>query len=222
MLQSQAYESTLLQFFDWCNTTTNCSFHAQDSKTIFQNLTSAADLNPIPAPGCNATAGRFIDPLPCQNSINIKPSVLKVIKTSGTPIYLKVRRGTELSNSRDRNTTNLPPNSNRERAAAEHARLATSPNRHPHLPSRVGRTLLCTVSSNSRKRDSSLYTHLIKQNRSDLRKCSNSMSRLVSRRYLRDPQSANEHGQCHFSPRSGIITILHDRYTMYWFSSTPQ
>lgn len=55
MLQSQGYESTFLQFFEWCNTTTDCSFYAQDSKSIFQNLISQADKDPIPAPGCNAT-----------------------------------------------------------------------------------------------------------------------------------------------------------------------
>ncbi|TID23570.1 hypothetical protein E2P81_ATG03135 [Venturia nashicola] len=54
-VESQAYESTLLHFFAWCNTTTNCSFHAQDSKKIFQTLINQADTNPIPAPGCNTT-----------------------------------------------------------------------------------------------------------------------------------------------------------------------
>ena len=45
-------ESTVSQFFKWCNTTSDCAFYHHDLPAIFDNLVDEANANPIPAPGC--------------------------------------------------------------------------------------------------------------------------------------------------------------------------
>lgn len=55
--ESSTYENELDRFFDWCSKNTMCALHGQkDLPHIFDNLVAEADKNPIPAPGCLATA----------------------------------------------------------------------------------------------------------------------------------------------------------------------
>lgn len=57
MTESLSYESTLNQFFQWCNSTTSCAFHGHDLPTIFDSLIDQADQVPVAAPGCTGETG---------------------------------------------------------------------------------------------------------------------------------------------------------------------
>ncbi|KAG9235189.1 hypothetical protein BJ875DRAFT_483477 [Amylocarpus encephaloides] len=53
LIKSNTYESTLNEFFKWCNTTIQCALINQDAPGIFDKLIGTANTNPIPAPGCS-------------------------------------------------------------------------------------------------------------------------------------------------------------------------
>lgn len=53
--EATAYEDTLNQFFAWCNTTTTCPLHDQDTRSIFSSILQTASKTPIPALGCLQT-----------------------------------------------------------------------------------------------------------------------------------------------------------------------
>ncbi|KAI4242555.1 MAG: hypothetical protein L6R40_003936 [Gallowayella cf. fulva] len=53
--EATAYETTLDQFFAWCNTTTNCTLHGQDAAAVYESILGSAEEQPIAAPGCNST-----------------------------------------------------------------------------------------------------------------------------------------------------------------------
>jgi len=71
--ESTTYELTLNNFFDWCNTTTNCSLHGQDARTIFDSLIKTADTKPIPAPGCAPTGDN-----PCRADVTGEEILINV------------------------------------------------------------------------------------------------------------------------------------------------
>ena len=53
--EATTYESTMNQFFAWCNTTTNCTLFGQDVAAVFDSTVRTAEVQPIPAPGCLST-----------------------------------------------------------------------------------------------------------------------------------------------------------------------
>lgn len=53
--EATAYEDTLNQFFEWCNTTTTCALYDQDTRSIFSFILQTASKIPIQAPGCLQT-----------------------------------------------------------------------------------------------------------------------------------------------------------------------
>lgn len=55
-IESNAYETTLDKFFEWCNITTDCALHGQDAARIFDELIDSANIKPIPALGCSASS----------------------------------------------------------------------------------------------------------------------------------------------------------------------
>jgi hypothetical protein len=51
-----AYETTLNQFFDWCDRNNTCALNGgNNSSAIFDQILLQAAQSPIPAPGCNGT-----------------------------------------------------------------------------------------------------------------------------------------------------------------------
>ncbi|KAK6526511.1 hypothetical protein TWF694_005094 [Orbilia ellipsospora] len=49
------YENTLNQFFQWCDTSSECVLQGQDVAALFDTLVQNASKTPIPAPGCPST-----------------------------------------------------------------------------------------------------------------------------------------------------------------------
>ncbi|EPS39977.1 hypothetical protein H072_6376 [Dactylellina haptotyla CBS 200.50] len=53
--EAVTYESTLNQFFLWCDTSSECALRGQDVAGLFDTLIQNATKSPIPAPGCPST-----------------------------------------------------------------------------------------------------------------------------------------------------------------------
>ncbi|KAL8812216.1 MAG: hypothetical protein Q9223_001539 [Gallowayella weberi] len=53
--EATAYETTLNQFFAWCNTTANCALRGQDIAGVYDSVVRTAEEHPIPAPGCTSS-----------------------------------------------------------------------------------------------------------------------------------------------------------------------
>lgn len=47
-----AYEDSFNRFAAWCERTTSCALHGRDVAVMFDSLVARADVQPIPAPGC--------------------------------------------------------------------------------------------------------------------------------------------------------------------------
>ncbi|KAL8682101.1 MAG: hypothetical protein Q9186_001806 [Xanthomendoza sp. 1 TL-2023] len=56
--EATAYETTLNQFFAWCNTTANCTLRGQDAAGLYESVVRTAEEHPIPAAGCMDSACR--------------------------------------------------------------------------------------------------------------------------------------------------------------------
>ncbi|KAL8799821.1 MAG: hypothetical protein Q9182_005616 [Xanthomendoza sp. 2 TL-2023] len=53
--EGTAYETTIIQFFAWCNTTANCTLRGQDIAGVYESVVRTAEEHPIPAPGCTSS-----------------------------------------------------------------------------------------------------------------------------------------------------------------------
>ncbi|KAF5245808.1 hypothetical protein FAUST_1595 [Fusarium austroamericanum] len=61
LAESTGYESTLNEFFNWCDRNSTCALHGKNSSRIWDEVLSRAGSKPIPAPGCNGT---------CRSDVN--------------------------------------------------------------------------------------------------------------------------------------------------------
>jgi pimeloyl-ACP methyl ester carboxylesterase len=50
--EARAYERELLRFAEWCDATETCALHGQDVLAVYDEVTTGADEQPIPAPKC--------------------------------------------------------------------------------------------------------------------------------------------------------------------------
>lgn len=55
LTESVTYETTLNQFFEWCNNNSSCPLNGDNPKEVFNSLVHNATRSPIPAPSCNGT-----------------------------------------------------------------------------------------------------------------------------------------------------------------------
>ncbi|TPX09099.1 uncharacterized protein E0L32_001638 [Thyridium curvatum] len=86
LTEAVTYESTLNQFFDWCNTTSECAFHGRDLPTIFDDLVDRAEREPLPAPECKAdpTKGCRADVTSYDILRNVQPLLTRVNATASS------------------------------------------------------------------------------------------------------------------------------------------
>ncbi|KAH7198447.1 DSBA-like thioredoxin domain-containing protein [Fusarium flagelliforme] len=55
LAESTGYETTLNQFFDWCDRNSTCALHGKNSSRVWDQVLEKADSKPISAPSCNGT-----------------------------------------------------------------------------------------------------------------------------------------------------------------------
>lgn len=55
LAEATGYETTLNQFFEWCDRNSTCALHGKNSSRVWDQVLSRADSEPIAAPSCNGT-----------------------------------------------------------------------------------------------------------------------------------------------------------------------
>ena len=101
LIESNAYEATLKQFFAWCRGNDECAIAGQDAQTAYLAVLAKARQAPIPAPGCDDSPKTG-----CRSSVTEEEARFNVqglvIRTAGWP-----RLAQALTDARGGNATLL-------------------------------------------------------------------------------------------------------------------